>query len=595
MRIGTARRAAPPAALLLWSLATAAAAVPMSSSFTYQGLLRDAGLPASARYDFEFRLFDAPTGGMQTGTTVTAADVLVTAGIFTVELNFGEPAFDGNERWLQIGVRPAASTAAYTDLARQRLAPAPYADNLLLPFRAEVRSATSLFDVTNPGPGRVAAFTQTDPLAAVHALRVEAAANASVAAAGFYATGSGNYALFAQSENAIAGYFNGRGAASSAPAVYAMTAGSGPAVRADGRLEVGSLGRDGAVDVLRSGSSLATVSINSDSHGGLVLVRDPSGNTDAVLAADADPGGGGWLAVARSAGSLYGVVIDGNVAGSTNPSLTLYGTARFAAFDMNTAGDAAVTLPNDAISATEQLDEPGVAGITSNTSMALAGGGESIASRSLTAPAAGYVLVWGTTEATVTHTAGTTSTLLCGVSTVAATLPPSQDHATVVPASAPAGTYSFTVSVHAVFPVSAGLTTLYLVAERSSGTWSVTNTQLTALYVATAYGTVSPSLTAAGDLTHHTQARTTSPARGALSSVELAAERAAASEFDHARWAGELAALQARLAALEAQLAAQRSGAPPRVHAVAPPRGGDEPAAAPAAPIPAPGAVPAPR
>jgi len=571
MQAGNIRRTANVVALALCA-AAATLADPLGPAFTYQGLLHDSGLPASGRYDFEFRLFDAATDGTQMGTTVTAKGIAVSAGMFAVDLAFGETAFDGNERWLQVGVRSAASTEPFTPLSLQRPPAAPYATNLLLPFRAEVSSATSLFDITNPGPGRVAAFAQTDPLSAVHALRVEAPGGASVAAAGIYATGTGNYALFAQSENAIAGYFSSRGSTSNAPALYATTSGAGPAVRADGRLEVGSTAHEGAIDVFRSGASLATASVGSDSHGGLLLLRDPVGNNFAVLEADVDTNGGGWLALARSAGNLYGIVLEGNVAGSGNPSLTLYGTARSTTFNMNATGDAAVALPSDAISAAETLDEPGVAGSTSDAVMALSGVTESIASRSLTAPATGYVLVWGTTEATATHTTGTASTLRCGISTASGTLPTSQDHATSIPATAPSGTYSYTVSVHGVFPISAGLSTLYLVANRSSGTWSVTNTQLTALYVATAYGSVSSNLTAETDAVLML--------RAALTPEEIAAEQTEAGTCEQQRIAAELVAIQARLRALESELATQHAGRPapqPAVSTAEPPPSGAEP------------------
>jgi hypothetical protein len=45
-----------------------------------------------------------------------------------VKLDFGSGAFNGDARWLEIGVRPGASTGAYTTLdSRQELTPAPYA------------------------------------------------------------------------------------------------------------------------------------------------------------------------------------------------------------------------------------------------------------------------------------------------------------------------------------------------------------------------------------------------------------------------------------------------------------------------------------
>lgn len=90
--------------------------VAVSTAFTYQGRLTDGGNPANGTYDFQFKLFNAATGGTQVGSTVTAHDVNVTNGLFTVQLNFGN-VFDGTALWLEIGVRPGDSTGSYTILS----------------------------------------------------------------------------------------------------------------------------------------------------------------------------------------------------------------------------------------------------------------------------------------------------------------------------------------------------------------------------------------------------------------------------------------------------------------------------------------------
>ncbi|MDQ7029822.1 MAG: hypothetical protein Q9O62_08615 [Ardenticatenia bacterium] len=105
-----------------------AIAAPVGTAFTYQGRLTDGGSPANGAYDFQFKLYDAATGGSQVGSTVTKDDVAVSDGLFTVDLDFGSGAFDGNARWLEIGVRPGGSTGAYTTLSpRQALTATPYA------------------------------------------------------------------------------------------------------------------------------------------------------------------------------------------------------------------------------------------------------------------------------------------------------------------------------------------------------------------------------------------------------------------------------------------------------------------------------------
>ena len=106
----------------------ASAQTALGTTFTYQGQLTDGGSPADGTYDFEFRLYDDPDTGAQVGDTVTVDDKTVTDGLFTVELDFGNDAFTGDARYLEIGVRPGGSTGAYTTLLpRQALTPAPYA------------------------------------------------------------------------------------------------------------------------------------------------------------------------------------------------------------------------------------------------------------------------------------------------------------------------------------------------------------------------------------------------------------------------------------------------------------------------------------
>jgi hypothetical protein len=98
------------------------------TSFTYQGRLGDVGGAADDMYDFQFSLFSSAEGpGRLVAGPVEVLGVTVTSGLFTVEVDFGPDVFDGNSRWLEIGVRPTR-TKDYTILApRQHLTPVPYA------------------------------------------------------------------------------------------------------------------------------------------------------------------------------------------------------------------------------------------------------------------------------------------------------------------------------------------------------------------------------------------------------------------------------------------------------------------------------------
>lgn len=104
----------------------------LGTGFTYQGQLKDgSGNPISKTCDFQFTLWDALTGGTQVGAVSPVTGVSVTNGLFSVVVNgggeFGEAAFTGQARWLEIGVK-CGGDAAFTTLApRQALTPAPYA------------------------------------------------------------------------------------------------------------------------------------------------------------------------------------------------------------------------------------------------------------------------------------------------------------------------------------------------------------------------------------------------------------------------------------------------------------------------------------
>lgn len=103
------------------------AQAPLGTGFTYQGQLKQFNLPASGPFDFEFKLFDDPSLGSQMGPTVSEDDLGAFDGLFTAQLDFGSGVFTGLSLWLEVGVRPGASSGAYTILEpRQPVTAAPY-------------------------------------------------------------------------------------------------------------------------------------------------------------------------------------------------------------------------------------------------------------------------------------------------------------------------------------------------------------------------------------------------------------------------------------------------------------------------------------
>lgn len=135
----------------LWLLA-ATSAFAQSSAFTYQGKLTDAGNPANATFDMQFKLYDtADVGtGTQQGATITNPTVQVANGTFTISLDFGAAVFDGSPRFLEIGIRPAGNTNPYTILSpRQPLAAIPYSTRSMSATVSDNLSAACVNCVTS--------------------------------------------------------------------------------------------------------------------------------------------------------------------------------------------------------------------------------------------------------------------------------------------------------------------------------------------------------------------------------------------------------------------------------------------------------------
>jgi len=118
-------------ALIIWPVSVLAGPQ-LASSFTFQGYLTDGGVPANGSYDFQFKLYDSPTSGVQVGSTNVMGDVTVTDGVFGVALSFEPEVFDGQNLWLQVEVRPGASTGPYAVLVpREAVTGVPYAIHAL--------------------------------------------------------------------------------------------------------------------------------------------------------------------------------------------------------------------------------------------------------------------------------------------------------------------------------------------------------------------------------------------------------------------------------------------------------------------------------
>lgn len=120
----------------------------LGTAFTYQGQLKESGLAANGLYDLQVCLYDSLVNPTTLGCAPDVDDVPVEAGLFAITLDFGAMAFVGQERFLELRVRPGASSGAYTpQLPRQLLRPAPEA------LRANAASAAPWSGLTGVPAG----------------------------------------------------------------------------------------------------------------------------------------------------------------------------------------------------------------------------------------------------------------------------------------------------------------------------------------------------------------------------------------------------------------------------------------------------------
>lgn len=103
----------------------------MGTAFTYQGQLKQSGVPVNATCDFAFTLWDGdddPDPGTRIGSAIPLTTE-VGNGLFQVELDFGSTVFNGNARWLEIDVCCSSPCSpGFTTLSpRQAITPVPYA------------------------------------------------------------------------------------------------------------------------------------------------------------------------------------------------------------------------------------------------------------------------------------------------------------------------------------------------------------------------------------------------------------------------------------------------------------------------------------
>jgi hypothetical protein len=152
------------AIILLFTLSPVAV-VAQGTAFTYQGRLATNGVPVNGSYDFQFRLYSAPTGGSQIPVVPASLDVAVSNGLFTTSMDFGNNVFNGTIYWLEIALVPHNGLGFTTLSPRQELLPVPgaifanNASNLLGTLPATQLSGTISAGQLNGTAGAATNFT----------------------------------------------------------------------------------------------------------------------------------------------------------------------------------------------------------------------------------------------------------------------------------------------------------------------------------------------------------------------------------------------------------------------------------------------------
>jgi hypothetical protein len=109
------------AALALGSAAPGFAQGALGSAFTYQGQLTESGQPANGLFDVQLCLFDSPGNPVALACAADFNDVPVEGGKFALAPDFGAAPFAGQQRFLELRVRPGASVGSYTILSPRQL------------------------------------------------------------------------------------------------------------------------------------------------------------------------------------------------------------------------------------------------------------------------------------------------------------------------------------------------------------------------------------------------------------------------------------------------------------------------------------------
>lgn len=158
---------------LFVSLALGGMALGQSTAFTYQGELRQAGVPVTGPFDLRLKLFDVATNGTQIGSTICVNNVQVVEGKFTALVDFGQSFVSSAQRFIEVDVRAdtgldCASVAGFVSLTpRQTVTATPVAAHAKSAFSLAAADGSPANAVVVDNDGKVGIGTTT-PTHTIH-------------------------------------------------------------------------------------------------------------------------------------------------------------------------------------------------------------------------------------------------------------------------------------------------------------------------------------------------------------------------------------------------------------------------------------------
>ncbi|GEM_PF-1457786 len=132
-----------------------------TTTFTYQGELKNGSALANGPYDMRFTLFNSSTSSSPVGSALCFNNISVVDGRFTVRLEFGQVFITTSSRFLNIEVRPddgspCLSNGGYIPLSpRQQITAAPFANHAKSAFSLAAGDGSPADAVIVDSDGRV--------------------------------------------------------------------------------------------------------------------------------------------------------------------------------------------------------------------------------------------------------------------------------------------------------------------------------------------------------------------------------------------------------------------------------------------------------